>query len=101
MRVKNFTFCNLRDIIKNTFKQENGIMSRKSDLEKAIKESENEIDLLEQKRIRSMSAFIEALVNHDTPSPEDVEYFKTFSGLIDLERENLRRLNEELDKIKK
>lgn len=50
-------------------------MSRKSDLEKAIKESENEIDLLEQKRIRSMSAFIEALVNHDTPSPEDVEYF--------------------------
>lgn len=76
-------------------------MSRKSDLEKAIKESENEIDLLEQKRIRSMSAFIEALVNHDTSSPEDVEYFKTFSGLIDLERENLRRLNEELDKIKK
>ena len=82
-------------------KRENGIMSRKSDLEKAIKESENEIELLEQKRIRSMSAFIEALVNHDTPSPEDVEYFKTFSGLIDLERENLRRLNEELDKIKK
>ena len=82
-------------------KRENGIMSRKSDLEKAINESENEIDLLEQKRIRSMSAFIEALVNHDTPSPEDVEYFKTFSGLIDLERENLRRLNEELDKIKK
>ena len=76
-------------------------MSRKSELEKAIKESENEIDLLEQKRIRSMSSFIEALVNHDTPSDEDVEYFKTFSGLIDLERENLRRLNEELDMRKK
>lgn len=74
-------------------------MSKKSDLEKAIKESEKEIDLLEQKRIRSMSAFIEALVNHDTPAAEDVEYFKTFSGLIDLERENLRRLNEELEAI--
>lgn len=76
-------------------------MSRKSELEKAIRESETEIDSLEQKRIRSMSAFIEALVNHETPSAEDVEYFKTFSGLIDLERENLRRLNDELDKIKK
>lgn len=74
-------------------------MSKKSDLEKAIKDSEKEIDLLEQKRIRSMSAFIEALVNHDAPAAEDVEYFKTFSGLIDLERENLRRLNEELEAL--
>lgn len=74
-------------------------MSRKSELEKAIKESEAEIDSLEQKRIRSMSSFIEALVNRDTPSPEDVEYFKTFSGLIDLERENLRRLQTELEKL--
>lgn len=76
-------------------------MSRKSELEKAIRDSEAEIDLLEKKRIRSMSSFIEALVNHDTPSAEDVEYFKTFSGLIDLERENLHRLNTELDKLKK
>ncbi len=30
-------------------------MSRKSELEKAIRESEAEIDSLEQKRIRSMS----------------------------------------------
>ena len=74
-------------------------MSRKSELEKAIRESEAEIDSLQQKRIRSMSSFIEALVNRDTPSPEDVEYFKTFSGLIDLERENLRRLQAELDRI--
>lgn len=74
-------------------------MSKKSELEKKIKESEEELELLEQKRLRSLSAFIEALVSHDTPSEEDVEYFKTFSGLIDLERENLRRLNDELDKL--
>ncbi len=74
-------------------------MSRKSELEKAIRESESEIDMLEQKRIRSMSSFIEALVNHETPSPEDVEYFRTFSGLIDLERENLRKLNDELERL--
>ena len=75
-------------------------MSRKSDLEKAIRESEAELDSLEQKRLRSMSSFIEALVNQETPAPEDVEYFKTYSGLIELERENLRKLNDELDSLK-
>ena len=72
-------------------------MSRKSDLEKKIKESEAELDMLEQKRLRSMSAFFEALVRHDTPSEEDVEFFKTFSDLIELERENLRKLKDELE----
>lgn len=76
-------------------------MSRRSELEKAIKESEQEIEVLEQKRLRSMSSFIEALVNHDTPADADVEYFKTFSGLIELERENLRRLNTELERLQK
>lgn len=74
-------------------------MSKKSELQKKIRESEQELDMLEQKRLRSMSAFIEALVSHDTPTEEDVEYFKTFSGLIELERENLRRLNEELENL--
>lgn len=74
-------------------------MSKKSELEKKIRESEAELDMLEQKRLRSMSQFIVALINHETPDDEDVEYFKTFSGLIDLERENLRMLNEELENL--
>lgn len=74
-------------------------MSKKKDLLKAIEKSEKEIQTLEFKRIRSISTFIEALVNHDEPAPEDVEYFKTFTGLIDLERENLRRLNEEFEAL--
>lgn len=74
-------------------------MSKKTELLKKIQESEHELDMLEQKRIRSMSSFIVALIDHETPAEEDVEYFKTFSGLIDLERENLRLLNEELDNL--
>ena len=35
-------------------------MSRKSDLKKAIQESEEEIETLEKKRIRSQSALLEA-----------------------------------------
>lgn len=75
-------------------------MSKKSELKKAIASSENEINLLEQKRIRSMSSFIQALIEHKDPDPEDVEYFKTLSGLIDFERENLRMLNEALNNLK-
>ena len=75
-------------------------MSKKSDLEKKIKDSEAELDALEQKRLRSMSSFIEALVRHETPSEEDVEFFKTYSDLIELERENLRQLRDELELLK-
>lgn len=74
-------------------------MSKKKDLEKAIQESENEIEQLEKKRIRSQSALLEAFLNHTTPADADVEYFRIFSSLIELERENLRKLTEELNKL--
>lgn len=74
-------------------------MSKKSDLKKAIAESEQEIENLEKKRMRSQSALLEAFLNHTTPSDTDAEYFKIFTALIELERSNLRKLNEELDKL--
>lgn len=74
-------------------------MSKKSDLKKAIAESEKEIEELEKKRTRSQSALLEALLNHTTPKDTDVEYFKVFTSLIDLERTNLRKLNEELNSL--
>ena len=46
-------------------------MSRKSDLKKAIQESEEEIETLEKKRIRSQSALLEAFLNHTEPSEAD------------------------------
>ena len=74
-------------------------MSKKKDLEKAIQESENEIEQLEKKRIRSQSALLEAFLNHTPRADADVEYFRIFSSLIELERENLRKLTEELNKL--
>lgn len=76
-------------------------MSKKNDLEKAIGESEKELELLEKKRLRSLSAFVEAVINHSTPSEEDVEYFRTYSALIEQERENVRKLSEELKELEK
>lgn len=71
-------------------------MSKRSELKKAIVESEKEIDNLEKKRNRSQSAVLEAILAQTKPKKADVEYFRTYSSLIEVERENLRKLREEL-----
>ena len=68
-------------------------------MKKAIQESEQEIEALEKKRMRSQSALLEAFLNHTVPSDSDAEYFKVFSSLIELERDNLRKLTSELEKL--
>ena len=75
-------------------------MSKKSEIKKAIAESEKEITELEQKRTRSQSALLEALLNNKKPQESDVEYFRVFSQLIEVERQNLRSLKEELKNLK-
>ena len=74
-------------------------MSKKSELKKEIVASEKEIETLEMKRMRSQSALMEAHVNNVPPNPSDVEYFKIYSNLIELERKNLRHLKDELSKL--
>lgn len=72
-------------------------MSKKSQLKKAIDDSEREIKALEQKRERSQSAIMRAIISKKEPDPTDEEYFRVFSALIDNERANLRRMIEELE----
>lgn len=76
-------------------------MSKKSKLKKAIDDSEREIEALEQKRERSQIAVMRAMLTGTKPSPEDEQYFLTFSALIDQERENLRKLYAELNELQK
>ena len=73
-------------------------MSKKSILKQAIEASKQEIDELEKKRTRSQSAILEAYLNNTVPTKADAEYFRTYSQLIAVERENLRKLNAELEK---
>ena len=75
-------------------------MSKKSVLKKAIADTEAEIDELEKKRNRSQSAILEAYLNNERPTKADAEYFRTYSKLIEVERENLRKLKEELATLK-
>lgn len=76
-------------------------MSKKSDLKRAIADTEKEIEALEKKRARSQSVLLSAIVAKTEPNPTDVEYFRVFTALIDERRQTLRQLMEELENLKK
>ena len=76
-------------------------MSKKGQLKKEIDDCEREIRAYEQKRERSQTALIRAMLSGTKPSPEDEQYFNVFSNLIDEEREKLRRLYAELEELKR
>lgn len=76
-------------------------MSKKSQLKREIADIEREIGALEQKRARSQSALMRAMLTKTKPDPADEEYFRVFSELIDNEREHLRRLAAELEELDK
>lgn len=75
-------------------------MSKKGQLKKAIGDLEREITALEQKRERSQSALMRAMLSGQKPNPEDEQYFNAFSALIDQSRDNLRKMVQELDELK-
>ena len=74
-------------------------MSKKSDLKKAIADSEKEIAELEKKCNRSQMALLQAILNNTKQNEKDVEYFRIYTSLIEVERENLRKLTEELKSL--
>ena len=76
-------------------------MSKKSDLKRAIQDSEREIEELEKKRSRSQAALFAAMLQNQKPNATDSEYFKSYSQLIELERENMRKCKEELEELEK
>lgn len=76
-------------------------MLKKSEIVKRIRESEKEIETLEKKRARSQSVLLQAVVDGVKPNPVDTEYFKTFTQLIEVERANIKKLQEELAALRK
>ena len=74
-------------------------MSKKSVLKNAIADTEKAIDELEKKRNRSQAAILEAYLRNNQPNNADVEYFLTYCKLIEVERENLQKLKDELQAL--
>lgn len=71
-------------------------MSKKSDLKRAIMDSEKEIAELEKKCGRSQTALLQSILNNTKLNEQDAQYFRIYTSLIEVERENLRKLTEEL-----
>lgn len=74
-------------------------MSKRSDLKRAIMDSAKEIAELEAKCARSQTALLQSILNGTRINEEDAQYFRIYTSLIDVERENLRKLTEELKSL--
>lgn len=74
-------------------------MSKKSELKKKILESEEEIEALESKLMRSQISLLGAILRNEEPASVDTEYFRVYSKLIEVERENLKELRAELNNL--
>ena len=71
-------------------------MSMKKELAKEIHVLEDEIKELEVKRIRSMSALVEALISKTEIGADEARFFRTYSAEIEVKREKLNILRKEL-----
>ncbi len=58
------------------------------------------IEELEKKRYRSQSALVEAILKHEIPDDEDVEYFNNYTAEIDRLRREIRAINKTLEEGK-
>ena len=74
-------------------------MSKKSDIKRAIMESEKEIAELERKCSRSQTALLQSILNNTKVDEQDAQYFRVYTSLIEVERENLRKLKDELNNL--
>ena len=74
-------------------------MKKKSDLKRAILDSEKEINELERKCSRSQTALLQSILNNTQLNEQDAQYFRVYTSLIEVERENLRKLKEELKNL--
>ena len=75
------------------------IMSVKKELAKEIRILEEEIKVLEIKRSRSQAALIESLISRQQPDESEMQFFRTFTADIDVKRERMLALMEQLEKL--
>lgn len=74
-------------------------MSLKREIAKEIRELESEIKELEVKRTRSMSALVEALISKREPEETEIQYFRMYTAEIDVKRERLSTIIEQLKNL--
>ncbi len=76
-------------------------MFRKSKLKKEINACKKKIATLEQKRSRSQAALVSAILTHQDPDDNDLEFFNMFTEQINKERDRMQGLTKELEELEK
>ena len=76
-------------------------MSAKKDLAREIGILEREMQELESKRVRSMAALMESLISRRDPNEFEMQFFRQYSAEIEIKREKLIELTEQLKKLVK
>lgn len=71
-------------------------MSNRRQIAKEIHMLEEEMKILEAKRSRSQGHIIECLMSKKEPDAEEKQFFRTFSAEIEVKRERLLQLTEQL-----
>ena len=74
-------------------------MSLRKDLAKEINLLEKEMRELESKRDRSMAALVEAVISKREPEEVEMQYFRQYTAEIEVKREKLIELTEQLKTI--
>ncbi len=74
-------------------------MFEKSKLRKKINACKKEIQNLENRRIRSQAALLEAILANKVPDDRDVDYFNNFTNQINEVRDRMKELQDELAKL--
>ena len=74
-------------------------MSLRKDIAKEINILEKEMQQLEFKRTRSMAALMESLISKKDPAETEMQFFRQYSAEIEVKREKLMSLTEQLKKL--
>ena len=74
-------------------------MSLKKDLAKEINLLEKEMKELEFKRTRSMAALMESLISRKEPEETEMQFFRQYTAEIEVKREKLIEMTEQLKKL--
>lgn len=74
-------------------------MSRKNTIAKELHNLEEEMKILESKRLRSMAVIIEAIVSKTEPDPRDLQFFRTYTAEVEMKREQIQKLTKELESL--
>ena len=74
-------------------------MSLKKDLAKEINLLEKEMKELEFKRTRSMAALMESLISRKDPEETEMQFFRQYTAEIEVKREKLIEMTDQLKKL--